>query len=157
MYASSFCTFQCSLKCIFQKIKVIRVVCFQLVSYQRSVFTTICDCRSTTCSFVFPGKSQSSKKEKCGSKKVCVLVGAALSIPGSLATRRQEQQSLASRKGTFLHPVLLGGRTITKWLTHTQWPLAWIFVVCAHTDLFAAGCTSSSKPWNIFSWPFFFF
>lgn len=121
------------------------------------MFTTICDCRSTTCSFVFPGKSQSSKKEKCGSKKVCVLVGAALSIPGSLATRRQEQQSLASRKGTFLHPALLGCRTITKWLTHTPWPLAWIFVVCAHTDLFAAGCTSSSKPWNIFSWPFFFF
>lgn len=74
------------------------------------------------------------------------------SLPGG-----RNNSSLASRKGTFLHPALLGCRTITKWLTHTPWPLAWIFVVCAHTDLFAAGCTSSSKPRNIFSWPFTFF
>lgn len=48
-----------------------------------------------------------------------------------------------SEKGTFLHPALLGCRTMTKLLTHTQWPLAWIFSLRA-TYLLTAGCTLSS-------------
>lgn len=70
--------------------------------------------------FVFPGKT--SDRWKHGSEKVCVLTGpgAALSIPGSLATRKQEQQPLALSKGTFLHPALLGCRTMTELHTYTH-------------------------------------
>lgn len=105
------------------------------------MFATSLRSHRTTCGFVFPGKTQ--ERWKHGSEKVCALTGpgAALSIPGSLATRRQEQQPLAPRKGTFLHPALLGCRTMTKLLTrtHVQWPPAWMFSVCAHTDWLTAG------------------
>lgn len=84
-------------------------------------------------------------------ESVCVLKepGAALSIPGSLALRRQEQQPLAPKEGTFLHPALLGCRTITKLLTHTMTSGCFLRVLI---DLLAAGCAFErsrviSAPW----------
>lgn len=64
---------------------------------------------------------------------MCALTGpgAALSIPGSLATRRQEQQPLALREGTFLHPAS-ECRTMTKLLAHTMTTSLDIFSVCLH-------------------------
>lgn len=63
--------------------------------------------------------------------------------------RKQKQQPLALSKGTFLHPALLGCRTMTELHTHTHtmWPLAWIFSVCSHTNLLTAGWAL----WSLFS------
>lgn len=74
--------------------------------------------------------------------------GAALSIPGSLATRRQEQQPLAPRTGTFLHPAPLGCRTMTDLLTHThtQWTTAGYFLC-----VLIGACSQQAELWALWS------
>lgn len=87
--------------------------------------------------FCFPWKDQ----WKYTHKKVCTptVPKGLLSIPGSLATRKQQQQPVALCTGTFLHPALFGCRTMTESHIRTMKLLAWIFSVCAHTEPLTAG------------------